>query len=91
MKKSTPIIILLAVLLLIGIKAHSRSEALKEYTPITVTVHHGETLSHYADMYRGEVDRLLYMDEVKRINGLSGALIYAGDTLTLPVYGEAVE
>lgn len=56
---------------------------------VEVTIIEGDTLTHLAERYAGEMPSEQWMREVAALNNLTEAAIVAGDDLKLPAYIEA--
>ncbi|MDW0109146.1 cell division suppressor protein YneA [Sporosarcina aquimarina] len=55
---------------------------------VEVTIIEGDTLTHLAERYAGDMPSEQWMREVSALNNLNGSVIVAGDDLKLPAYIE---
>jgi len=68
--------------LIIGSVSSNGKNAKREYR--TITVRQGDTLWGIADKYRGKTEIREYIYQIKKLNNLDNATIYAGQKLSLP-------
>mgnify|MGYP001270282840 CR=1 FL=1 len=79
----TFIIITFAVIMLfVGSVVSAGKNVSREYK--TVTVRQGDTLWDIAGKYRGKTDIRQYIYQIKKVNNLDNAIIYAGQKIILP-------
>ncbi|NLX77785.1 MAG: LysM peptidoglycan-binding domain-containing protein [Clostridiaceae bacterium] len=70
------------IVLFVGSVVSAGENLKKEYK--TVTVRQGDTLWGIASEHRGNMDIRQYIYQIKKINNLEDAIIYAGQKLNLP-------
>lgn len=74
--------IMLVIIYSVGCVTSAGKDIKKEYR--TVTVKPGDTLWDIASKYCGNMDIRKYIYQIKKINNLDDAVIYAGQKLCLP-------
>jgi LysM repeat protein len=84
------VVLSLLALLVVGLASTGQSSQasgrVAATRPVTVTVQTGETLWQLATRVAPHTDPRLVVDEIERLNRLSGSTVYAGQQLRVPQY-----
>ncbi|MEE6263008.1 LysM peptidoglycan-binding domain-containing protein [Plantactinospora sonchi] len=64
--------------------AESSSRADRPEAPAAVVVRPGDSLWSLAERHRPDRDPVVVVDEIRRLNGMDGYLVYVGQRLLVP-------